>query len=105
MGNGQLINRRLSAMEKSQWLTDQQCCSNFLSHAHFIGPLNESILQQALEVLQTRHALLRVCIVREGRTNARFISDPAPAIPIRLAQSVSGKWTNDVNRHAIMTHL
>jgi NRPS condensation-like uncharacterized protein len=82
-------------MEKSQWLTDQQCCSNFLSHARFIGPLNESILQQALKVLQARHPLLRVRIVIEGRSNARFISDPAPAIPIRLAQSVSGEWTNE----------
>lgn len=98
MGISHSINRRLSPMEKSQWLADQQCCSNFLSHAHFIGPLNEAILQKALDVLQARHPLLRVRIAREGRNNAKFISDSAPTIPIRLARSISGKWTEDAER-------
>ena len=93
MGSGNSINRRLSPMERSQWLTDQQCCSNFLSHARFIGPLNKPILHQALDNLQVRHPLLRVRIVRAGRKNANFISDSEAAIPIRSVQSVSGNWT------------
>ncbi len=93
MGISHSINRILSPMEKSQWLTDQQCCSNFLSHACFIGPLNESILRQALVALQARHPLLRVRIVRAGRNNAKFISDTAATIPIRSVQSAFDQWS------------
>ncbi|MBI9083984.1 MAG: hypothetical protein JEZ11_10335 [Desulfobacterales bacterium] len=94
----QTINRRLSPMEKCLWIVDQQCCSNFLSHARVIGPLDETVLGQALKVVQARHPLLRVRIVREGRSHARFISGPAPAIPVRLAQSASNRWTEEAER-------
>jgi Condensation domain len=89
---GHSINRRLSPMEKSQWLTDRQCCSNFLSHARFSGALNQTILQQALEALQERHPLLRVRIVEEGRGNARFISDLTGTIPVRSVRADADQW-------------
>lgn len=98
MGDNFLVNRTLSPMEKSLWLTDQQCCSNFLSHAHFSGFLDISMIQHAMIVLQDRHPLLRVRIVRSGRGRTKFITDPAATIPIRSVQTSPDKWVREAER-------
>lgn len=85
-------------MEKSQWLTDRLCCSNFLSHARFTGPLEEDILRRALCALQARHPLLRVRIVRECRGHARFVDDAPAPIAVRSVTSPAGEWTGEAER-------
>jgi hypothetical protein len=86
------VDRRLSPFEKFFWLIDKENRINFLMHAAVRGTLSENSLRTALKTIQARHPLLRVRIVKEGRSEARFISHGVSGIPLRVLEEPLGEW-------------
>ncbi len=88
------MERKLSPTEKFFWLADKACRFNFTMHARILGTLPSEALRKALASVQARHPMLRVRIEMRGRSAAWFVEDNVPEIPLRLAESLDGKWVS-----------
>jgi hypothetical protein len=86
------LDRRLGSLEKFLWLIDKQSRINLMMHAGVRGTLSENTLRVALKSIQARHPILRVRVVREGRSNARFVSGGVPEIPFRVLEAPQQEW-------------
>lgn len=66
------IERKLGITEKLIYLIDKVCSYNFVMQAQIGGELKENILRQALDLIQERHPLLKMCIQRKSWTILAF---------------------------------
>jgi NRPS condensation-like uncharacterized protein len=81
------MSRPLSDIEKAIWMVDQEVRQNFVmvvSLSHESGPLTESVLRQALDMVKAKHPPLRWKI-KEGDI-PEFVSDNVPQIPLHIIQ-------------------
>ncbi len=84
------IERKLSPSEKFHWVIDRESRINFVMHAAVSGILQEQTIRTALDIIQRRHPLLRVCIMRTWRGSLRFKSGDIRAIPVRVVGAPAG---------------
>ncbi len=86
------IERKLDPFEICNWMIDKVCSANFITHATISGKLDDETLRIALDALQARHPLLRVRILPQGRSGARFESGDVPKIPLRILDAPEDRW-------------
>jgi hypothetical protein len=79
------VKRELGAFERALTLTDDYSPFNVVATVRLAGSPSPDALRQALDILQKRHPLLMVRIVRDRRQRF-FESEGTPAIPLQLVQ-------------------
>lgn len=86
--------RGLGNIERGCWLIDQTAPMNVLAVAQVSGRLDPARLSAALELVQRRHPLLRVCVQVDGGVPSYFYSD-AP-IPLAVLERRDGTHWHEV---------
>lgn len=76
--------RALGNIERGCWLIDQTAPMNVVAIAEVRGHLDPARLREALDLVQRRHPLLRVCVQTGGGAPAYFSSDTQ--IPIDVIE-------------------
>jgi len=79
------VKRELGAFERALTLTDDYSPFNVVAVVRLAGGPSPDALRQALDILQARHPLLRVRVVRE-RGRRFFESGGTPAVPLRIIE-------------------
>ena len=86
--------RILGNIERGCWLIDQTAPMNVLAVAQVRGRLDPARLSAALDLVQRRHPLLRVCVQVDGGVPSYFYSD-AP-IPLAVIERRDGTHWHEV---------
>ena len=86
--------RLLSSSEKFWWVLNHHASVNFVMQARVTGNLPAPLLRTALEAVQRRHPLLRVRIVRQGRSHLSFDSPEVGPIPLKVIEAPIDSWTS-----------
>lgn len=91
------MNRKLGAGERVTWLTAQAGSVNFVVIARVAGPVNESVVREALNLLSQRHPLLKTRIKVEDQPE--FTSENVPEIPLRVeARRDDEHWQSEAEK-------
>jgi NRPS condensation-like uncharacterized protein len=94
------MNRPLNNFERAVWLLDQAVNQNFVMVANMSGLLTDSILRQALDIVQQRHPTLK-CKFKDGEIPG-FVSDDVPQIPLRIIERKDeNHWINEVEKEIL----
>lgn len=92
------LERNLSPSEKLWWILDQECRCNFVIHARITGPIQEELLRQSLDAVQTRHPMLRVCVERDGWNSLSFKTRSVQGIPLRTVEEPPDAWITQAEK-------
>jgi len=91
------MSRPLSAAECISWSADQVVSLNFVMVARVSGNLKETLIRQALDMVQERHFPLR-CRIKKG-LNPEFAADGVPGIPLRVMERKNDEcWIEEAER-------
>jgi hypothetical protein len=90
-----VLDRPLDPAEYFFWLADHVSCMNFSLMAEVEGALDRQALQAALGRAQERHPILRTRFAADAG-GVRF--EPAPGVPIALADAAGDGWKRAVER-------
>ena len=91
------MNRELGTSEKIIWLLNKAGCNNFVMVAKINGLVSETVLCQALLVLQKKYPILNVGIELAG-TIPLFVSNETSRIPLRVVEIKSADdWIEQAN--------
>ncbi|MGD2090259.1 MAG: condensation domain-containing protein [Candidatus Aminicenantes bacterium] len=94
------MNRPLSTFEKALWLIDRASSQNFVIVARISGTLKESILRQALDIVQQRHPPLQ-CRIKTGDV-PEFVTEDVPQIPLRVVKRKhEHHWVEEAEEESI----
>ncbi|MEU8785970.1 FAD-dependent monooxygenase [Streptomyces sp. NPDC048637] len=102
------VRRSLSPLERWYWIADRTSPLNGVIRTRLHGPLELPLLRRALDVLQSRHPLLRVAISggAEGEALA-FRPVGGRPIPLRHVQvpatdpGADTRWEREVDEHEL----
>ncbi|MFJ9855706.1 FAD-dependent monooxygenase [Streptomyces sp. NPDC101150] len=102
------VRRPLSPLERWYWIADRTAPLNGVIRARIHGPLEPPLLRRALDVLQSRHPLLRAAISGDeaGRAPA-FRPVAGRPIPLRHVQvpaeepEADARWEREVNEQEL----
>jgi|688.fasta_scaffold00506_23 NRPS condensation-like uncharacterized protein len=91
------MNRELGISERIVWLLSEAGCNNFVIVSKINGFISETVLHQALLLLQKKHPILNVKI-ELGGTVPLFVSNSTPNIPLRVINLIStDDWIEQAN--------
>ncbi|NJM69853.1 MAG: hypothetical protein HC862_06300 [Scytonema sp. RU_4_4] len=95
------ICRPLGALEHIFWLHERVHPIHFALTARIKGRFTVDRLQQALNLVQQRHPLLRVCILLDEAERPWFVED-STSIPLRVVQRQSEQcWQREVEQEIV----
>ncbi|WP_341874844.1 FAD-dependent monooxygenase [Streptomyces albofaciens] len=102
------LRRNLSPLERWYWIADQTSPLNSVVRTRVHGPLELPLLRRALDILQSRHPLLRVAVSsdEEGAAPA-FRPVGGRPIPLRHIQvpaedpEADTRWQREIDEHEL----
>ncbi|MFE0380355.1 FAD-dependent monooxygenase [Streptomyces inhibens] len=102
------VRRNLSPLERWYWIADRTSPLNGVIRTRVHGPLELPLLRRALDILQSRHPLLRVAISGDDEGEAAaFRPVGGRPIPLRHVQVPAGapdadaQWEREVDEHEL----
>ncbi|MEO3778000.1 hypothetical protein ABGB16_14365 [Micromonospora sp. B11E3] len=102
------LDRPLSPVEKWYWICDQLSPLNVVARGRVDGDLPVRLLREALDLLQSRHPLLRVAVADADEREPRLVPTGAH-IPLRqvvaAADDDEERWVRELNDHELVEHI
>ncbi|MEW1656696.1 MULTISPECIES: FAD-dependent monooxygenase [unclassified Streptomyces] len=106
------VRRTLSPLERWYWIADRTSPLNGVFRTRVHGPLELPLLRRALDILQSRHPLLRTAISGDdGGAAPAFRPVGGRPIPLRNVRipaadpDADTRWEHEVNEHELAEHL
>ncbi|MFD5887291.1 FAD-dependent monooxygenase [Streptomyces sp. NPDC060334] len=98
------VRRGLSPLERLYWIADLTSPLNVIARARVHGRMSPSLHRRALDILQLRHALLRVAITDDGTgAHPAFVPLDGRRIPLRHVRvrpddpTADTRWQHEVD--------